>query len=177
MLNETGITRWNDLFPWRDFADLQREVGRLFDDFTPSSRTLTTTQRAYAPMCDVQETEEHYLMSFDLPGVSKDNIKIEMVDNQLMISGERKHESETKNGSYQLSERSYGRFQRAFTLPATVDADKIEASYQDGVLRLAVPKAESSRPRQIQIGEGKPSVFGRLLGSSKTTEKKDTKVA
>lgn len=175
MLNDSGITRWNDLFSWRDFADLQREVGRLFDDYTPNSRALTAAQRAYAPMCDVQETEDHYLMSFDLPGVSKDNIKIEMVDHQLTISGERKHENESKNRAYQWSERSYGKFQRMFTLPTTVDADKIEASYQDGVLRLAVPKAESSRPRQIQIGEGKPSVFGRLLG--KSSDKKDTKVA
>lgn len=177
MLNETGMTRWNELIPWRDFADLQREVGRLFDDFAPSSRSLNATQRAYAPLCDVHETDEHYLMSFDIPGVSKDNIKIEVVDNQLTISGERKHETEVKNGSYHLSERSFGKFHRMFTLPASLNADKIEATYHDGVLRLAVPKAESSRPRQIQIGEGKPSLFGRLMGSSKAADKSDTKVA
>lgn len=170
----TANSRWNDRSPLRDLSDFQREVDRLFDDFAPTVRGWTTA-RTYAPVCDVQERDDHYLMSFDLPGVSKDDVNIEVVDGQLTISGERSQEDSEKGKNYFLSERSHGKFMRAFTFPAAIDADKIEATYQDGVLRLAVPKAASARPKQIKIGNGKTGMLGKLLGSKTTKETAEKK--
>ncbi len=157
-----NITLFNEnLTPWRGLIDLQRHMDRLFDDvWTPQSRGLAKESITFQPTGEFEESEDHYLMSFDLPGVSKKDIQIEINGNQLVISGERKQERSTKS----LSERSYGRFQRLLTLPADVDAEHIEADYEDGVLKLALPKAESAKPRQIKIGETKGSFFSRLVG-------------
>jgi HSP20 family protein len=127
----------------RPLTHLNREMDRLFDDFWAPQ---------WSPAYDIEEAEDHYLLSLELAGVSKDQIKLEVLDDQLVISGERRLE----------------RFQRAFTIPAGVDADKVEANYQDGMLRVYVPKAESAKPRQIRITNGSSTgFFGKLLGSSK----------
>jgi len=149
------ITLWNDnVSPWRGLID------RMFD------QTFEDTA-GFHPASDVEETNTHYVMSVDLPGVAKKDINIEVKDNQLYISGERKSEKRERG----FSERYYGKFHRTFTLPTEVEVDKIEAHYQDGVLTVALPKAESVKPRQIKIGDGKSSLFGRLVGGTKETEK------
>jgi HSP20 family protein len=104
----------------------------------------------FNPACDVEETENAYLLSFDLPGVSKENVKIEVVDNQLLVAGERKSEKK-ENSARHIVERHHGAFQRAFALPASVDTAKIEASFRDGVLNVTIPKPEAAKPRQIAI--------------------------
>lgn len=159
----TNLTRYEDPFsPLWGLTNLQREVDSLFEDFRrPSNRR----PESWTPSCDVQETEGHFLLNFDVPGVNKDDIQIDIKDNQLFVRGERKVEHTENQGTRHFSERIYGTFSRAFTLPTSIDSDKIEASYSDGVLHISVPKAESAKPRRIQIGNNSGSVFKKILGS------------
>lgn len=149
-------------------SDLFDEMDRFFDDWnrvTPVTKAYD--ERAFEPACEVSESDEHYLMSLDLPGMKKEDIKIEMSDNLLTISGERRRENAEKNQRVQRYEKSYGFFKRSFTLPASVEADKVEARYEDGVLELYLPKTHAAKPRQIEIQSEKGGIFGKLLGSKK----------
>lgn len=152
-------------------------LGRLFDDFlpaTPTEEKWRRTDSEWQPACDVEESDEHYLLTLDLPGIPKDQIKLEVIDNQILISGERRHEQKGKTDGAWYSERRYGRFHRSFSLPMGVDAAKVEADYRDGMLRVYVPKAESTKPRQIKITSGlTPSFFGKLIGQSSSKEKEE----
>lgn len=176
MRNRNEMSVWNDN-TWRPLTDLRREMDRLFDDFWPAA-VLRATQQAetaqFVPACDVEEQDGHYLLTLEMPGVSKDDIKVEVIDNQIVVSGERRHEKRNKENGAWYSERRFGKFSRAFTVPAGVDAGQIEAGYQDGVLRLMVPKAESAKPRQIKITQGSGnSFFGKILGQPKAEKETD----
>ncbi len=139
---------------WSPLANVYREMDSLFESF-------------FYPTLQSQQEEEHYLLSLEVPGIAKDDIKIEVADRTVTISGERRLHSSKKDCGSIYAERRYGKFQRSFSLPVGVDTNKIEASYQDGMLQLAIPKAESAKPRQIKIGNGTSSFFGKLLGDSK----------
>ena len=171
MRNAMDFWRGDSWSPARELSLLQRGIDRLFDDmlvpFSSGSRELDAAWK-FNPACDVEETESSYVVSFDLPGIAKDDVKIEIAGNQLMVSGERKSETKEK-GSRHIVERLVGSFQRVFTLPASVEAEKIEANYQDGVLKIAIPKAEAAKPHRIEITEGKGSFIGKLLGKDKGT--------
>lgn len=117
-------------------ADFLSEMERFFDDV---ASTRVETERRYAPSYDVAENEERYLLSVDLPGIKKEDIQIEMNENVLTISGERKRD-----------EQVY-KFARNFSLPRTVDATKIAAHYEDGVLSVTLPKATTAKVRKIEI--------------------------
>jgi HSP20 family protein len=133
------------------------EPTRWFDDFFNREMSRFGDQgRFLSPAIDIDETDEEYLVSADLPGIKKEDIQIECSGNQLMISAERKYES-TEGRKQERRERFYGTFQRSFTLPAGVDADKIQANYESGVLTVRVPKGEQIKSKRIQIGEGKTS--------------------
>jgi HSP20 family protein len=152
--------------------ELRREMDRLFDG--AFSREASSPAQ-WQPACDVTEGEDHYLLTLEVPGVPKDQIKIEVVDRQINVSGERK--LEPQSGAW-YSERRFGGFFRSFTLPSGVDGSKIEAHHQDGILRILVPKAESARPRQIKIAEGgQPGFLKKLLGQNATTEPKSDHAA
>lgn len=163
------VTRNNQT--WSPLTELRREMDRLFDDFWPApgnTRQLSQMEAEWAPTCDVEEADNHYMISLEMAGVPKDQIKIEFQDNQLVISGERRHETKKKEEGRWYSERRFGKFQRSFTLPVGVDTEKVEANYQDGILRVYVPKAESAKPRQIKITNGSGTgFFGKLLGTPK----------
>ena len=170
---------WN---PARELSRLQRGIDRIFDDFfmpgvtsglSPDLLIGAESQPAFLPACDIEETSDHFKLSFDLPGVSKDDVKIEMRGNQLVVSGERKEEQERQQGSRFSQERYYGSFLRTFTLPTEVDANRIEAAYQDGVLQIALPKSEIARPKQIEIKEKKSGVVHKLTQDK--TDKQDKK--
>ncbi len=118
----------------------------LRDQHLEAERSLS-----FNPSVDLEESETEYLLSFDLPGVDKKNVQIEINDNYLTVLGERKSESKSKKGKTTLTERSFGSFQRGFKLPVTVAAEKVSAEFKDGVLSVHVPKSESSRPRQIEV--------------------------
>lgn len=152
---------------WSPLAELRREMDRLFDDFwaTPS---LGRVDSQWDPACEIDEEKDHYLITLEMAGIPKDQIKIELQGDQLVVSGERRHESKDKKSGAWYSERRFGKFQRTFTMPSSVDVENLEANYQDGILRLYVPKAASARPRQIKITNGSATgFFGKLLGAPK----------
>ena len=163
---------WN---PNREFSPWFQDIDDMMDHLLVPMNTIRREQ-SFNPACDVEETDSHYLMSFDLPGVSKDDVKIEVVENQLTITGERKalEKKDDKNNRH-VAERYYGSFKRVFTLPSTIDATKVEASYRDGVLQIALPKAESAKPQQIKISEGKGGIFSKLIGQKQTQGEREVK--
>lgn len=170
MNTHNGLTTWRDV--WNPISEFRREFDRLFDDWaTPAPKSMRQDGH-FIPACDVEEGEDHYLLTLEMAGVKKEDVKLEVIDNQIVISGERRQESQRKDTGQAYSERRFGRFQRSFALPAGVDAEKVEANYQDGILRVLVPKAESARPRQIKItnGSGGSKFFGKQLGSKEAKE-------
>jgi HSP20 family protein len=100
---------------------------------------------------DIVEANGGYELHADLPGMKKEDIKIEIQDNMLTLRGERKLEDEKKNKNFRLTERFYGQFIRTFTLPENVNRDQIEAEFKDGVLKLAIPKVEKAKPKEIEV--------------------------
>ena len=132
-------------------TDLFDEMERMLTDFNRASNRQAV-ERSFNPAVDVAETEDKYFLSIDLPGIKKENIKIEMNENILTISGERQRVSKTEEeNKAQRFERSYGSFSRSFSLPTTVASDKIEAHYEDGVLELTLPKTPIAKARTIEI--------------------------
>ncbi len=103
------------------------------------------------PAVDIAEQEHAYVVKAELPGVSKDDVKITVESNILTIHGEKKQEETVKGDNYQRVERSYGSFQRSFKLPETVKTDMIDAIYKDGILTVTLPKAEEAKPKQIEV--------------------------
>ena len=128
-------------------------IQSLFDNFLAPTLFRDTELDQFAPVCDFEEFEDHYLMSVDLPGVPKDAVTIELSGNMLTLTGERKSEKNTQSKGRHLIERSYGRFSRSFKLPQDVDTEKVQAHSKDGVFTLQLPKAEKLRPRQIKVNE------------------------
>ncbi len=150
-------------------SDFWRDMDRMFDDFSVTAPAYD--EREYAVASEVIESDQHFMLSVDLPGLKKEDIKIELQENTLTVSGERKREREfdEKNGRSNRIEKFYGAFKRSYTLPQQIDASKIEAQYQDGVLELYLPKAQSSQPRKIEVQSGKPGFFDKLLNGKKNT--------
>ncbi len=173
-------TEWS--WPRRNLSPAN--LGELFEDYDRLVESFLRPSQAtsvnFQPTCDVNETKEHFLVSFDMPGVKKEDLKIEVQDNQLVISGERHREVKADNGESTLhTERTYGRFARTFTLPTNIAGDKIEAHFENGVLNIALPKAESAKAKTIQIQTGQGNLISRILGSKKENSKelKDIKVS
>lgn len=148
-----SLVRWRpaqNLFP--QLWDVQNEVNRVFDGLWGRTSTDEGELRGmWSPAVDIAEGKEELVVSADLPGVNREDIKVHVENNVLTFSGERKQEKKEDGSNYHRLERSYGFFSRSFTLPATVQADRIKASYKDGVLRLALPKIEEAKPRQIKV--------------------------
>jgi HSP20 family protein len=137
--------------PFKEMNRLQRRLDHMFEDFFPWSMTMSPESAEFTPACDVDETESHYLVTFDLPGLKKEDVKIDLRDNQLTISGERKGEMKGRVSS----ERYYGSFCRSFVLPPNINSEKVEANYENGVLQVALPKTAVSVGKEIPIKEGK----------------------
>jgi HSP20 family protein len=128
------------------------DLNRLFGGFFSGDALETSFARgAWEPMVDISETPESYLVTAELPGVTKDDVNINYEDGVLTIRGEKKQEKEEKRKNYHRVERSFGAFERSFRVPARVLVDKIEAKFKDGILNLMLPKAEEARPKEIPI--------------------------
>ena len=127
------------------------DFNRLFDTLF---QTANTSSQRWAPAMDLVEADDHFVLKADLPGLSEDDVAIEVQDGTLTVSGERKAENEKREKGWYRLERSFGRFSRSLTLPEGVDADKIEASFDKGVLEIRIPKPEERKPRRVQIGTG-----------------------
>ncbi len=144
-----AIVRWN---PVRDMFGLQEEMNMLLGDFfgTDTAKGEANFIR-WAPRVDIVEANGGFELNADLPGMKKEDIKIEIQDNMLTLRGERKIEEEKKEENYRLAERCYGQFIRTFTLPENVNRNGIEAEFKDGVLKLAIPKVEKAKPKEIEV--------------------------
>lgn len=114
----------------------------------------------WVPAMDLVEADDHFVLKADLPGLAEEDVAIEVQDNVLTISGSREAEHERKEKGWYRLERSYGSFSRSLTLPDGVDADKVEASFDRGVLEIRVPKPEERKPRRISIGNGQKTIEG-----------------
>ncbi len=145
-----GLVRFS---PTTEMRRLQREIDRLFEGLTPSRNAEGNEHETavWAPRVDLAETEDAYLIHLDVPGLSKEQLEINLHEGVLTVSGNRKVEETEEKRNYVRVERQYGQFYRSFTLPKAVTSDNIEANYKDGVLNIRVPKAEESKPRRIEI--------------------------
>ena len=128
---------------------------RLMDELMRTAGNGGNGVTGFTPLVDVHETEDEYLVKVDLPGVKADDVNVEVNESVLSISGSRVAE---ERGQAQIIERPYGSFVRTLTLPRDVDSDSIEASYQDGVLELRIPKPAEQKPKKITIGAGKKAI-------------------
>jgi HSP20 family protein len=134
------------------FATLRGELDRLFDrSFGPALRTPGSFSH-WAPALDVYQDKDQFTVVAELPGLKKEDIELSLHEGVLTISGERKQEKKNEEGY--RNERFFGRFQRSVTLPASVDGTKVKATYQDGVLKVVLPKAEEAKPKQIEVSVG-----------------------
>jgi HSP20 family protein len=147
-----------DLIQWRPFREVSRlrnEMDRLWDDyFGPGRRALRPLEEAWLPAVDVSETGDKITVKAEIPGMEAKDIEISMVGDTLTLKGEKKAEREEKEENYHMVERSYGSFSRTMKLPATVDAEKVEATYKNGVLTVVLPKKEEVKPKAIEIKAG-----------------------
>ena len=146
-----AVVRWD---PFRDLNVLQERMNRLFEDAGrtwPSDDPAATT--TWSPAVDIFETEGEIVVKAELPGMERKDITLNLEKNVLSLKGQRHFEKETKDDNYHRIERSYGAFSRAFSIPATVDEEKIRADYKDGVLKIILPKKEQAKPKQIRIAE------------------------
>lgn len=156
----TNLTNWD---PFRDLWSMRSMVDRMFEN------ALDRQSGRWQPMewglaLDVVENEDEFVLKASLPGVNPDDIEITYTDGTLTIKGEIKEDQEIEESRYHLRERRYGRFSRSISLPKNLDADKIDAQYEAGVLTLHLPKAEEMKPRRIEIkgGKSQKTIEGKL---------------
>lgn len=141
-----AIVRWK---PMRDLVDLRDEMDRMFDSFWGNN--VDRDGGMLIPPVDLIENDDNFVVSVELPGLKKEDIKMTMQNNVLTLSGSKKHEFESKEDTVHRVERSYGSFCRSINLPSTVDSSAIKASYDSGVLKVTLPKVEEAKPKEINI--------------------------
>lgn len=140
----TSLSTWN---PFEELAGFRR----LFDEPFVGGLRESVQVGEWKPLMDVVETKDGIALKVEVPGIKQEDINISLEDNTLTVKGERKHESAVNEEGYTRFERSYGSFQRSVLLPPTVDADRVKATYKDGVLEIQLPKREEARPKAIKV--------------------------
>ncbi len=145
-MNDKTMKRWE---PFRDLVTMRDDMDRLFDVFFGAQPQ--EMEDLWRPAIDIEENNGNLMVRAEIPGMQKEDIKVSVKEDMLTISGERKRENETKEKTFHRIERSYGQFRRMIRLPATVDADKVKATYKDGVLNVTLPKPESMKPKHIDV--------------------------
>jgi HSP20 family protein len=144
------LVQWG---PFRDLMTLQDRMNRLFDESMRGARTpdeaMSTT--SWSPAVDIYETENEIVLKAELPEVNQKEIDLQVANNTLTISGERKFDESMKKENFHRIERAYGLFSRSFTLPSLINQEKIKAEYKDGVLRVELPKRDETKPKQIKV--------------------------
>ena len=148
-----ALIRWTPRRDANDPTSLRTEMDRLFEDFL-SPVPYRQDWASLTPPVDVEETPEAYVFRADLPGVTSKDVKVMVSGDTLTLRGERKREERSAEGSLHRIERSYGSFERSFTLGTPVRADQVKASYKDGVLEIRVPKADEAKSREIEVQVG-----------------------
>lgn len=149
------LVKWS---PVRDLGNIEKEFDSLFRSFrnrfesteeNDSNKELDNA--VWMPLTDIAENDDNYILRLDLPGIEKNDVKISYSDGELSISGERRQEKESKDSKYHRIERSYGKYYRSFTLPEKINADKIDAEFNNGQLTITVPKSEETKPKEIEV--------------------------
>ena len=147
-----AMVRWR---PLRDIVSIQDEMNQLFDDLfgrTPKRWSAFGPEEGlWTPNVDVSETKDEIVVTAEMPGMKKEDIKLSVQDNVITLSGEKKSEEEKKDANFYRLERSFGSFCRSFTLPTPVEAEKIKASFKDGILKVTLPKSEQVKTKEIPI--------------------------
>lgn len=139
------LIRWS---PWRELESMQRHLSRVLDD---SNMAPGMDENHWLPVVDISETADAIVVHAELPGIDKKDVKVDVKDGVLTISGERKYEKDVKEENVHRIERSYGSFSRSFSLPTHVDTNKVEARLEDGVLKVRLPKTETAKPKSIDV--------------------------
>ena len=150
------IVRWE---PLRELGTLQSEMNRLFNTVFDGPAPSGATMRRWMPAMDLLEAGEEFVLRADLPGLGEDDVKIELEDSTLTISGERKAEHEAKGEGFYRVERATGAFSRSLTLPKGVDPEAVSARFDRGVLEVRIPKPAERKPRRISIGGTEPAAI------------------
>jgi HSP20 family protein len=154
-----AITRWD---PFRELSTIQDRMNRLFQEsYGGQDQELSTS--AFAPPVDVYEDEHNIVLKVEVPGIDEKDIDIRLENNTLVVRGERKFEKEEKEENYHRVERRYGSFVRSFSLPNTVDTENVQATYDKGVLKIALAKKAEAKPKQIKVSVG----TGKQIEASK----------
>jgi HSP20 family protein len=144
-----ALVKWN---PWVELDAFNQHLEHLFSrDIAMSKGKDSGNHNAWMPSMDIMETDRAYVVEADLPGLTIEDIDVQVEANKLRIAGERKAEQHGQQGHYTYSERTHGKFQRVFTLPEAVNVDSVEAKYANGVLTVSVPKSEDAQPKRIAI--------------------------
>ena len=169
-----ALIRWE---PAAELNTIQNEMNRLFNNFfdAPTGRGSSGTSRRWMPAMDLVETTDHYVLRADLPGLSDEDVNVQLEDNVLTISGERKTEQHTEQEGYYRLERAFGGFSRSLTLPDGVDPDSVQAHFDRGVLEVTIPKPEQKKPRQVQIKLGTGEQPKTIEGSADTDPKENSR--
>ncbi|MDD4876017.1 MAG: Hsp20/alpha crystallin family protein [Dehalococcoidales bacterium] len=158
-----SMERWkpsSGMIPWRPFRELEA-LERRFDDIFgrqqwPSSwRRTPMLEQGWMPAIEVFDKDDKFIVKAEVPGIKSEDIDISVVGDTLTIKGEKKADTEIKEEDYYSCERSYGSFYRSITLPSTVDANKIEANYEDGVLEIDIAKAPEVKPKKVTVSAKK----------------------
>jgi HSP20 family protein len=163
-----ALIRWE---PVRELNTIQNEMNRLFNTFfeAPAQGASPAATRRWLPAMDLVESGDEFVLRADLPGLDEKDVNIELEDNVLTISGERKSEHEERTEGYYRLERASGSFSRSLTLPEGVDPEKVQARFERGVLEVRIPKPEQRKPRKVTISAGG--------GAAKTIEGSETAAA
>ena len=163
-----ALIRWE---PARELATIQNEMNRLFGTFfeAPLGAENSNGQslRRWIPAMDLVETQDEFVLRADLPGLTENDVNIELEDNVLTISGERKAEHEARKEGYYRVERASGSFSRSLTLPEGIDPEQVRAQFDNGVLEVRIPKPEERKPRKVTISAGRgaqPTIEGSETG-------------
>jgi HSP20 family protein len=165
----TVLTRWQ---PFREFSTLQDRINRAFrESYSGEGRDESLTSSSFSPAVDVYEDEHQVTLKIEVPGIDEKDIDVRVENNTLTVHGERKIEQEEKEENYRRVERQYGSFTRTFTLPTTVDTENVAATYDKGVLKIALPKKAEAKPKQIKVNVGSEKPIEAKTSESKAPSK------
>ncbi len=156
----SALTRWEPLTrwsPWKELEDMDKRLSTLFGRApvaTDGEKKEAISVAQWSPLVDITEDDKEYVVKAEIPEMKKEDIKINVHDDVLTMSGERKYEKEEKGKKYHRVERAYGSFMRSFALPEDADGSKISAEYKDGLLKVHLPKSEQAKKKAIEVKIG-----------------------
>lgn len=148
---------------------LQRHLDSIFEEAGRSAASQLATDR-FVPPVDIFEDAQRISMKLEVPGVKQEDLDIQIENKTLVVSGHRKFEAETEEQNYHRIERRYGSFTRSFSLPASVETDKVQANYTDGVLTIEVPKKAEARPKPIKVAVGNAAPQRQVEGDTSQSQ-------